>query len=158
MRGVSDTPESYASSIFAIDTSTGKFRWSYEYPTRYDGNAILLDDRVILPARSSADAPIQMDTIDLQTGDISTVPNVSFDVYTIALSALDCESPIIFVVDQNSALTAINADTGDVVATQPAIADEVVNRTRQLPVFASGDSLIFVQPDGAWFTITPGSK
>ncbi|MGI8486555.1 MAG: PQQ-binding-like beta-propeller repeat protein, partial [Thermomicrobiales bacterium] len=67
-RGVSDTPESYASSIVAIDTSTGKFRWSYEYPTRYDGNAILLDDRVVLPARSSADAPIQMDTIDLQTG------------------------------------------------------------------------------------------
>ncbi len=157
-RGVSDTPESSASSIVAIDIRTGKIRWSYEYPTRFDGNAVLLEDRMILPGRSSADAPIQLDIIDLQTGDISTVPNVSFDVYTVVLSALDGESPIIFIVDQNYALTAINADTGDVVATQPAPTGEVVMRTRQLPVFASGDTLIFVQPGGAWFTITPGSK
>ena len=146
------------SSIVAIDTSTGKIRWSYEYPTRYDGNAVLLEDRLILPARSSVDAPIQLDTINLQTGAISTIPNVSFDVYTVVLSALDGDSPLIFVVDQNYALTAINADTGDVVATRPAPAGEVTKRTRQLPVFVSGDTLIFVQPDGAWFTITPGSK
>jgi outer membrane protein assembly factor BamB len=157
--GIFDSQDSeMASSIVAIDTTTDKIRWSYEYPTRYDGNAVVLADRVIVPVRSAKDAPIQLDAIDLQTGAITQVPNLTLTAYYVSLSATEGKEPLLFVAGSDGSLTVVNAITGAVIAEESPSTATASGSFRQPPVFVSGDSLVFVQSDGTWFTITPRSK
>ncbi len=157
--GIFDSQDSeVASSIVAIDTTTAKIRWSYEYPTRYDGNAVVLADRVIVPVRSAKDAPIQLDAIDLQTGAITQVPNLTLTAYYVSLSATEGKEPLLFVVGSDGSLTVVNATTGAVIAEESPSTAITSGSFRQPPVFVSGDARIFVQSDGTWFTITPRSK
>jgi len=157
--GIFDSQENEtASSVVAIDTTTDKIRWSYEYPTRYDGNAVVLADRVIVPVRSAKDAPIQLDTIDLQTGAITQVPNMTMTAYYLSLSATEGREPLLFVAGSDRSLTVVNANTGGVIAKESPPTATASGSFRQPPVFVSGDALIFVQSDGTWFTITPASR
>ena len=155
-----DLNQTVNSMLLAIDTATSDIRWEQRLPTRFSGNLVLLKDRVIVPRvdAGTSGPPISFDSYDFQTGKLVWIPADFLSLKNVAISALDGPVPLLFATGSDGTLTVINADSGDVIAEKSSRFQDDGSNFRPLPVFASGDTLIFVQPDGAWFTITPGSK
>lgn len=155
-----DENRSLESMLVAVDTSTDVIRWTQDLPLRLDGSLVLLIDCVIVPRHDGESGSLQIgfDSYDLRTGDRTQMPVKNLPLEGVAISALDGLTPLLFVAGSNGSLTIINADSGDVIGGESPRAAANDQRVRTLPVFASGEMLIFVQPNGNWFRITPGSQ
>ncbi len=155
-----DADKSSTSTLSAIDTATNNIRWTQVLPTRFDGNLVLLKDRVIVPRvdGGTSGPPISFDSYDIQTGKYVWIPAEALNLKNVTISAVDGPSPLLFISGSDGTLTVVNANSGDVIAEKPSPPLNDGSSLRQLPVFISGEALVFIQPGGVWFTITPGSK
>ncbi|MGC4192121.1 MAG: PQQ-binding-like beta-propeller repeat protein [Thermomicrobiales bacterium] len=144
------------STLVAIDTGTTDIRWTKATPTRIDDNMVMLPDRVIVTRVDQGNVPtLNVDGYRLTDGELLSIPMPMIETSGASLSAIDGPKPLLLIASADYALTVVNVETGDVVATQEAPANPPEVRFRQLPVIRVGDVLVFVQPNGDWFRITP---
>ena len=152
-----DVDGNVQSSLIAIDTATNAIRWTKATPTRIDANLVILSDRVIVARVDQGNTPtLSVDGYRLADGEMLSIPMPTIETPGAALSAIDGPNPLLLIATQAGALTVVNVETGDVMAEQAAPASPDQRAYRPLPVLlVGGDALIFAQPNGNWFRITP---
>jgi outer membrane protein assembly factor BamB len=143
-------------TLVAIDTGTNAIRWTQSTPTRIDDNLVLLADRVIVSRVDRGENPtLSVDGYRLTDGELLSIPMPMIETSGASLSAIDGPKPLLLIVSDDYALTVVDVETGMGVARVPAATHTNGFKLRPVPVIRVGDVLIFAQPNGNWFRITP---
>lgn len=154
--GMSDgeTPRMTPEAIVAVDTASGSVDVMGQF-SEVSGNIVVTHDRLMIPARNSAEAPIDLVMIPLSSGSERVIPAISAS-RTLSLTGTGARGDVVILIENDGLLQIgqiSDANDLEIVASQPT--RSIQGSGEPLPAIISGGRAFVVNESGRLIALRP---
>lgn len=154
---VDDTPQMIPEAIASVDRKHGTIHWIRQLP-EVAGNIAVTDDRLVVPTRDSADAPIDLRFMSITSGSDIVVPTVT-EARTLSLSATGSTGDTVIFIDSNGVLQiGAMSDTNHYSVVQTLQTRSVAGVGETPPPVVTGGRAVVINDSGRLILLTPDAS